>query len=133
MRARAITTTLAAMGLATVLLAGCGSSGGGDDATTTAAVTSTTAAMTTTTAAPTTTAAVTSTTAATPTSTEPSNGLKPGDPCSLEEGSPDCIDPEGDGTGTYLIGGAACIAELPDPAMCTDLDGDGKAGYPDSD
>ncbi|HEX7131978.1 MAG TPA: hypothetical protein VF228_05350, partial [Iamia sp.] len=61
-----------------------------------------------------------------------SNGLSPGDPCSLEEGSPDCIDPDGDGEGVYLLGGADCVASAPDVSLCEDLDGDGYAGYPDS-
>ncbi len=57
---------------------------------------------------------------------------EPGEPCSLEEGLPDCIDPDGDGEGTYLLGGAECIAQWPDtPSYCEDLDGDGYAGYPD--
>jgi hypothetical protein len=63
---------------------------------------------------------------------EGSGGLSPGDPCSLEEGSPDCIDPDGDGEGVYLLGGADCVASAPDVASCEDLDGDGYAGYPDS-
>jgi hypothetical protein len=127
-----------AVGLAAAFLAGCGSSGGGsDDATTTEPqfVTTTAAETTTTGGAASTSAAVTSTTVGggtATTSTEPANGLKPGDACSLEEGSPDCIDPEGDGEGVYLIGGAACIADSGDPATCADLDGDGYAGYPDS-
>jgi hypothetical protein len=56
----------------------------------------------------------------------------PGAACSL--GSyPDCIDPDGDGQGTYLIGGAECMADLNlAPSLCEDLDGDGRAGYPDS-
>ena len=48
---------------------------------------------------------------------------------------PDCIDPEGDGQGTFLQGGAACMAEMAPtlgPGICTDLDGDGRAGYPDA-
>jgi hypothetical protein len=64
--------------------------------------------------------------------TDGSDGLSPGDPCSLEEGSPDCIDPDGDGEGVYLLGGADCVASAPDVALCADLDGDGYAGYPDS-
>ena len=144
-------TGRARMGIAALALAlgglgvaGCGTSGGdggtsSSDAsasdvpvtdqptTTTEAPTTTSTAAATTSTAPATTAPVGSTT-----STEPSNGLSPGDPCSLEEGSPDCIDPDGDGQGTYLIGGAACMANAPDPSSCTDLDGDGKAGYPDS-
>jgi hypothetical protein len=122
--------------VAAALLAGCGSSdsGSADKNTTT---TSTTAKVTTTTAAstssgPNTTMSTAPTTAGGATTTAPSNGLHPGDPCSLEEGSADCIDPEGDGTGVYLIGGADCIATLPDPALCADLDGDGHAGYPDA-
>ena len=46
---------------------------------------------------------------------------------------PDCIDPDGDGQGVYLQGGAACMQAFKDsPGLCSDLDGDGKAGYPDS-
>lgn len=143
MRESKITRAGLALGLAVLLLAGCGASGGDEpDATTTTtkakatttsttAVTTTTAAVTTTTAAVTTTAPAPTTTAA-PATTEPSNALSPGAACSMEEGSPDCIDPDGDGEGTYLIGGAACIASAPDPALCSDLDGDGYAGYPDS-
>lgn len=56
----------------------------------------------------------------------------PGSPCEL--GSfPDCIDPEGDGTGIFLLDGAACMVTFRDsPGLCSDLDGDGYAGYPDS-
>jgi hypothetical protein len=32
----------------------------------------------------------------------------------------------------YLIDGGDCISVRPDPATCADLDGDGIAGYPDS-
>lgn len=64
--------------------------------------------------------------------TEPTEGqLSPGDPCSLEEGVPDCIDPDGDGEGVYLIDGAECAATAPDIIACEDLDGDGVAGAPD--
>jgi len=136
MRMERVTRAGVAVGLAALFLAGCGSSGGGsDEATTTEAqFVTTTEAETTTTAATTTTGAIATTTAGggTATTTEPANGLEPGEPCSLEEGSPDCIDPEGDGEGVYLIGGGACIADQPDPATCSDLDGDGYAGYPDS-
>jgi hypothetical protein len=91
----------------------------------------TTTTSTTTTAPTTTTTTTTSTPPAT--TAAPSNGLAPGEACSPEEGSPDCIDPEGDGSYTYLVGGAQCLAENPDsPAICSDLDGDGRAGYPDS-
>jgi hypothetical protein len=86
------------------------------------------------TSATTTTAAEESATTAPMTATTSGEaGLAPGDPCSLEEGIPDCIDPDGDGEGTYLLGGADCMAALAsDPGLCEDLDGDGRAGYPDS-
>ncbi len=59
-------------------------------------------------------------------------GVQPGQACQLGS-SPDCIDPEGDGAGTYLTGGAQCMKDLgASRAMCADLDGDGEAGYPDS-
>lgn len=151
---KTVAATLGALAVATVLLVGCGASGDGGDAkgdtsSTTAKATSTTVAETTTTTVaasttattldpPATTAATTpptsppaTTPATTPASTEPNNGLAPGDPCSQEEGSPDCIDPENDGSATYLIGGADCMANSPLPEMCADLDGDGYAGYPD--
>lgn len=58
--------------------------------------------------------------------------LTPGDSCRLGS-TPDCIDPEGDGTGVFLIDGADCLAAFPgSPELCTDLDGDGVAGYGDS-
>ena len=56
----------------------------------------------------------------------------PGAPCQLGSFT-DCIDPDGDGEGTYLLDGADCMATFPgSPGLCTDLDGDGYAGYPDS-
>jgi len=68
----------------------------------------------------------------TTTTTAPPNVLQPGDPCSPEEGVPDCIDPDGDGQYVYLIGGSDCIDDNPgNPAICEDLDGDGTAGFPD--
>lgn len=58
--------------------------------------------------------------------------LLPGDGCNLGS-TPDCIDPDGDGIGTYLIGGADCVASFPDDlGLCEDLDGDGVAGFPDA-
>jgi hypothetical protein len=55
-----------------------------------------------------------------------------GSSCELGS-SPDCIDPEGDGQGEYLQGGAQCMAgPLGKSGMCADLDGDGVAGYPDA-
>ena len=46
---------------------------------------------------------------------------------------PDCIDPDQDGRYEYLKGGAACMKDFGDDSgLCSDLDGDGVAGYPDS-
>lgn len=128
-----------AFGVAVLLLAGC-SSGGSDtpEETTTSkaeAVTTTAAkagSTTTTAASKTTTTTAAKGTTTTDPSVDPVTGLKPGDPCSLEEGVPDCIDPDGDGEGVYLIAGNDCMASAPDVALCEDLDGDGYAGYPDS-
>lgn len=134
------------MVLVAFFLAGCSSKGSGsDEASSTTAASSTSASTTSSTSSTTTSEATTAppptsppTTVATTkppvaTTTAPgSNGLKPGDPCSLEEGSVDCVDPDGDGNGVYLTDGAACMATHPDPSMCADLDGDGVAGYPDS-
>jgi hypothetical protein len=129
----------AAFGLAVLLLAGC-SSGGSEtpdeitttkaDAVVTTVAGKATTSTTTAAKATTTTAAKASTT--TDPSVDPVTGLKPGEPCSLDEGVPDCIDPDGDGEGVYLIAGNDCMASAPDPALCEDLDGDGYAGYPDS-
>lgn len=76
-------------------------------------------------------------TTAPPTSTAPPATTappapSPGSTCALGS-DPDCIDTDGDGSGTYLTGGAECMASFPDsPGLCSDLDGDGNAGYPDS-
>ena len=102
----------------------------GDTDTTTSSAPTTTAAVTTavapTTVAPPTTAGVQTTV----TTAKPAPAF--GSACQL--GSlPDCIDPDGDGAGVYLQGGAACMQAFKDsPGLCSDLDGDGKAGYPDS-
>ncbi len=60
----------------------------------------------------------------------PAPALLPGQPCSLGSDY-DCIDPDGDGQGVYLIGGGDCMATI-GGGLCSDLDGDGYAGYPDS-
>lgn len=66
------------------------------------------------------------------TTTTAADDLVPGQACELGS-NPDCIDPDEDGEGTYLIGGADCLeAYVDSQTMCTDLDGDGRAGYPDS-
>lgn len=94
--------------------------GGEDDEPTT--TTETTAPPTTT------TTAVTTTTVPPPTTID---DIDPGEPCSPEEGLPDCIDPDGDGASTYVPGGADCLAAQPaDPLDCADNDGDGQAGPP---
>jgi hypothetical protein len=128
--------------VAALVLAGCGSDDGedestaGDSPTTEAAETTTTTEAATTTEDPDVETSASEpedeATTSVPTTSAPTEGtLSPGDPCSLEEGSPDCIDPDGDGEGVYLIGGAECAANAPDISICEDLDGDGEAGYPD--
>jgi hypothetical protein len=57
--------------------------------------------------------------------------LVPGQPC-VAGSDPDCIDPFADGDFVYLVGGAACMAGPLGGPACADLDGDGRAGYPDS-
>ena len=135
--------------VACLLSAGCGISGGDNAAvsSTTAVTTasdagSTTSGPTTTTAPPAaappiTTPPITAAPAATPTTATPTTatpGPAYGSSCQLGS-HPDCIDPDGDGAGTYLRGGAACMDEMAPtlgPGICTDLDGDGRAGYPDA-
>lgn len=67
----------------------------------------------------------------------PSSTLTPGAACDPADGFPDCTDATGahDGRFVYLEGYAQCVADFgSDEAygLCTDLDGDGRAGYPDS-
>jgi hypothetical protein len=87
--------------------------------------TSTSPATTPTTSGPATTAAPPSTGGPTTTGA----AFQPGQPCPLGS-DPDCIDPSGTGEGVYLVGGADCMAGGY-PEICIDLDGDGRAGYPD--
>ena len=134
-----MTTTRSTLGAAALLVgalafaAGCGSDGDGGTTTTTGSPTTVTTVSTTTS----TVAAASTTTgggAPSPSSTAPANTLPvlvPGQPCAPGS-DPDCIDPEGTGDYVYLIGGAACMASPIGGPMCTDLDGDGYAGYPDS-
>ena len=81
-----------------------------------------------TTVPPTTTGPTTSPSGVTPPTGAP--GFTPGQDCAAGS-APDCIDPEGDGTFVYLIGGADCMASPLSESACADLDGDGFAGYPD--
>ena len=74
-----------------------------------------------------TTTAASSTSSATTAVTQPPYGS------ACAPGShPDCIDPDGDGGYEYLKNGERCMKELGDSGLCSDLDGDGVAGYPDS-
>jgi hypothetical protein len=114
---------------ALVALASVGAACGGDDdppAAPESSTTSTTEGRSSTTAAPSTTTEAPTTTVL-PTTAAPA--YQPGDPCALGSDR-DCIDPDGTGQGTYLIGGGDCM-EGPYPDSCIDLDGDGYAGYPD--
>jgi hypothetical protein len=132
-RAPRLSTAVASalIGTALLIAVACSTSSLDDEATTTTADTTTTTRPTTTTTSPPTTDPAPGATVAPPgptTATPP----QPGEPCAL--GSfPDCIDPELDGQGVYLIGGAACMEAFPNnPGLCADLDGDGHAGYPDT-
>lgn len=125
--------------VASLLIAACGIS---DTVDSEAAPTSVTEATTATT--PPTTEAPTATTSPqtseAPTTAPPPEPvttvpeLVPGAPCQLGS-HPDCIDPAGEGRGTYLLHGADCMRDLGAiglAEMCVDADGDGVAGYPDS-
>jgi hypothetical protein len=127
---------VALVAVTALVLAGCGSDDS-DESTEGGSTTETTAAMSSE-SDPGSTEGSTSdpTTSSTPeggetTASEVVSALSPGDPCSLEEGLPDCIDPDGDGEGIYLTGGSDCAARAPDISLCEDLDGDGVAGDPD--
>lgn len=120
----AVVAALVAVGVIAVLAL----RDGDDDASTTGPSTSTSTVDSTS------TSSSSSTSISTNTSTTASTAasLVPGAACSLGS-SPDCIDPDQDGQGVYLIGGASCMAAFPEsPGLCSDLDGDGRAGYPDS-
>ena len=93
----------------------------GDSGGTVSTTTSTTAAPTST------TTAASSTTSATTPTTQPPYGS------ACAKGShPDCVDPDSDGQYEYLKNGARCMNGMGDSGLCSDLDGDGVAGYPDS-
>jgi hypothetical protein len=70
--------------------------------------------------------------ATTPATTE----VVPNAPCDPADGHPDCTDATGNEGDSfrYVVGYADCLEALgADQAygLCTDLDGDGYAGYPD--
>jgi hypothetical protein len=124
---------------ALALLGGCGGSSddGDGDGTTTTTVDQ---AASTSVPGPTVTSETPATDPSATTESTPSNGsvppttvplLVPGQPCAPGS-DPDCIDPYADGQFVYLIGGADCMASPIGGSMCADLDGDGRAGYPDS-
>ena len=127
--------------VATTVFTGCGSEGSdggsGSTATTVSETTSTSEATTTTDdALPVPPSAATTPRMTAPFTVPPSTSttapaLVPGQPCTPGS-SPDCIDPLGDGSYVYLLGGADCIAIFDSDGLCSDLDGDGVAGYPDS-
>lgn len=83
------------------------------------------------------TAPVEPTSSATPDASPPTPAPQPGDPCDPANGSPDCTDATGaeDGQFRYVEGYADCVATFGAEqayGLCTDLDGDGIAGYPDA-
>jgi hypothetical protein len=130
---------LATVAIATLAfaLSGCGDDSSGTTTTTTTALPATTttgAVVTTARSGGTAPRATAPRSTAAPTSPAPTSAAKPtlGAGCALGSFA-DCIDPDGDGQGTYLSGGAACMqAFASSPELCSDLDGDGRAGYPDS-
>jgi hypothetical protein len=76
---------------------------------------------------------VSTTTATSPTTTATTATTQPPYGSACAPGShPDCIDPDGDGRYEYLKNGADCMRTLGDSGLCSDLDSDGVAGYPDS-
>ncbi len=105
--------------------------------TTVAPTTTTTAAPATTAPPPTTPPTTAAPVASTPTTIPwetppPPTPPTPGGNCTVGSWY-DCIDPDGDGWGVYLINGGNCMATMPDsPGLCSDLDRDGYAGYPDT-
>ncbi|WP_426593033.1 hypothetical protein ACPPVS_14950 [Cellulomonas sp. McL0617] len=85
--------------------------------------------------APTEPAPVASTPPPTASEPDPTTVLAPGDPCDPADGSPDCTDATVDATYRYIVGYADCVDALGAAEAhrgCTDLDGDGEAGYPDA-
>ncbi|HKH03675.1 MAG TPA: Hsp70 family protein [Acidimicrobiales bacterium] len=97
------------------------------------AVTATTEAPPETTAS--TTATTTSTTETPPTTPTPTETQPPGpgEPCDPDDGDPDCTTDSGEGTSRIVEGWNDCVVDTGEAGgLCSDLDGDGYAGYPDS-
>lgn len=55
--------------------------------------------------------------------------LSPGASC-IEGQSSNCIDPDGDGSFTFIMGGGRCMVERKVPERCRDDDGDGRLNEP---
>ncbi|HEX6166516.1 MAG TPA: hypothetical protein VFZ30_07005 [Acidimicrobiales bacterium] len=57
----------------------------------------------------------------------------PGSRCDPADSNPNDTDATADSTFRIVSGYADCVASVGEPGgICTDLDGDGQAGYPDS-
>jgi hypothetical protein len=57
----------------------------------------------------------------------------PGEPCDPDDGDLDCTTDSGDGTYRIVEGWNDRVVDTGEPGgLCSDLDGDGYAGYPDS-
>lgn len=66
---------------------------------------------------------------------EPAAEPTPGALCDPDDGDPDCTDSTTDGEFRHIEGFADCVAQFgaeEEYGVCTDLDGDGVHGYPDS-
>ena len=77
----------------------------------------------------------TPTPSATPTVDPTPRAPLPGESCDPADGSPDCTDATADSQFRYIEGYADCVSTFTTDeryGLCTDLDGDGRAGYPDS-
>lgn len=135
--ARSVTVAVVVTGL---VLAGCGGDDGDDGATGTTSSTPTALDTTTTDpgggdlsgGTPTTTEAESvATTTPDDEDGDPGPAYAPGESCPLGQGVADCIDPDGDGQGTLLVGGDECVATTADIDLCVDNNGDGSVAEPD--
>lgn len=55
--------------------------------------------------------------------------LAPGASC-VEGQTADCVDPDGDGSFTFVVDGGRCLVERKEPERCRDDDGDGRLDQP---